>query len=221
MMHRRLFLVRRVATLVAMLGGGGCAASPASAARVPDPETTRAAYTAALREADVDTLYGLMTRESRRALSKAELRRMLEEQRVELTGHAEALDATDERILEAKAEIRFGDGERVTLDYDGAAGGFRVAAADALPAAARSPAQALGQLRKVLARRSYAGLLRVLAPRVRAAWEEELGGLVEGLVEPESLDIEIVGDKATVAVPGGHRVTLVRRDGVWHIAEFF
>src|SRR5690606_38469092 len=114
--------------------------------------------------------------------------------------------------------VRYDDGEVVTLDLE--EGGFRVTAADALPAAAKTPEQALGQLRRVLARRSYAGLLRVLSPRTRAAIEQDLRTLVDGLEEPDSLDVEIVGDRATVTVPGGHHVILQRQDGVWHVDDW-
>lgn len=188
--------------------------------RVPEPEPTVAAYTAAVQAGDVEAVWAMMSEESRRAMSKDELARILREQEVELKEHAEGL-TSPERTVRARAEIRFRDGEMVTLDLDEDEGAFRVSAADALPAAATSPAQALGQLRKVLARRSYQGLLRVLSPRTRAAMEEDLRSLVEGLEQPESLDIDVTGDKATVAIPGGHRVRLVRKDGVWHVDDFF
>jgi len=191
-----------------------------TAERVPKPEPAVATYAAAVQAGHVDAVYAMMSEESRRAMSKDELARILREQKAELKEHAEGLTSA-ERVLKARAEIRFSDGETVTLHLDGDEGAFRVTAADALPAAATSPAQALGQLRKVLARRSYQGLLQVLSPRTRAAIEQDLRILVEGLEQPESLDIEVVGDKASVSIPGGHRVNLVRKNGVWHVDDFF
>ena len=106
----------------------------------------------------------------------------------------------------------------VALDLD--EGRFHVTAADALPAAATTPEQALGQLRKVLARRSYVGLLQVLSPKTRAAMEADLQSLVEGLDEPGALDVQVVGDSAVIQVPGGHRVELRRQDGIWYVDDF-
>ncbi len=191
----------------------GCASS----ATVPPPEPTVARYADALKRGDADALYGLLSAESKRAISKGELARILKEQKDELAAHAAEIGSS-ERSIDAHARVRYADGEVVALDLVG--GRFRIAAADALPAAARTPSQALGQLRSVLARRSYAGLLRVMSPKTRAAMEHDLRALVEGLTEPEALQIDVVGDAATVTVPGGHEVRLRREDGVWHIDDF-
>lgn len=184
---------------------------------IPEPDDVLDAYVAALEKGDVDAIYALMSEESRRAISKEELARVVKEQRAELAEHAKALKS-EQRAVDAQAEIRYDDGEIVGLDLE--EGGFRVTAADGLPASAKTPEQALSQLRKVLARRSYAGLLRVLSPRTRAAMEDDLRSLVEGLNEPDALRIEVVGDAATVTVPGGHQVKLRREDGVWHVDDF-
>lgn len=184
---------------------------------IPEPDDVLDAYVAALEKGDVDAIYALMSEESRRAISKEELARVVKEQRAELAEHAKALKS-EQRAIDAQAEIRYDDGEIVGLDLE--EGSFRVTAADGLPASAKTPEQALSQLRKVLARRSYAGLLRVLSPRTRAAIEDDLRSLVEGLNEPDALRIEVVGDAATVTVPGGHQVKLRREDGVWHVDDF-
>jgi hypothetical protein len=181
---------------------------------VPDPAPAIDAYAEALERGDADAVYGMMSEESRRAISRDEIGRVLKR---ELAEHAEEVRAED-RALTARAELRYDDGEVVSLDLED--GEFRVTAADALPAAAKTPAQALGQLRRVLARRSYAGLMRVLSPRTRAAIERDLRSLVDGLTDPESLEIEVVGDSATVEIPGGHKVNLRREDGVWHVDDF-
>ncbi len=209
---RRLFIV--IARLLGCFTPAlGCAVS----ATVPPPEPTVAHYTDALKNADATALYGLLSAESKRAISKDELARILKEQRAELSAHAVELAST-ERSIDAHARIRYPDGEVVSLDLLG--GKFRIAAADALPAAARTPSQALGQLRSVLARRSYAGLLRVMSPKTRAAMERDMRSLVDGLTEPEALQIDVIGDAATVTIPGGHEVRLRREDGVWHIDDF-
>jgi len=190
----------------------GCRASLV----VPPPATTVASYVAALERGDAQALYALFDGESRRALSLEDAARLLEEQRAELREHGQALAARG-RLETPRAELRFQDGEVVALALEG--GEFRVEGVSGLPALSRTPAQALGQLRSVLARRSYAGLLRVLSPAMRAALDGELRSLVEGLREPDALPIEVSGDRATVIVPGGHKVKLRREDGVWHVDD--
>ncbi len=202
-----------MAAALATAASSGCATVEA----VPEPDDVVDAYVAALERGDAGAIYALMSEESRRAVSREQLERVLKEQRAELGEHAKAL-ASERRAVEARAEIRYPDGELVGLDL--VDGRFLVTAADGLPASAKTPEQALSQLRKVLARRSYAGLLRVLSPRTRAAMEEDLRSLVEGLTEPDALRIDVVGDSATVTVPGGHQVKLRRQDGLWHIDDF-
>ncbi len=185
---------------------------------MPSPEQALARYADAIERGDVEALYSMMNADSRRTLSRQQLSEVLSSQKEELTQHAAALRAP-ERSLRAHAEVRFADGEIVALTLrDGA---FKLSAADALPAAARTPEQALGQLRRVLARRSYPGLLRLLSPATRAAVERDVRALVTGLIDPDALLIEVVGDRAVVEVPGEHQVRLKRQHGIWHVEDFY
>ena len=52
------------------------------------------------------------------------------------------------------------------------------------------------------------------------ALEDDMRSLVEGLEEPDGLDVEVTGDSAIVNVPGGHLVRLRREGGVWHVEDF-
>ncbi len=196
---------------------GAAAVGCVGGSSVPEPRPVVDAYADAIERGDADAVWEMMTEESRRAISREELGRVLRDQKTELGEHAKGL-GSEERVISATAEVRYDDGEVVSLDLDD--GEFRVTAADALPAAARTPAQALTQLRRVLARRSYPGLLRVLSPRTRAAIERDLRSLVEGLDEPDALDVEVVGDSAVIEVPGGHQVRLKREDGIWYVDDF-
>jgi hypothetical protein len=50
--------------------------------------------------------------------------------------------------------------------------------------------------------------------------ENDLAALVEGLEDPQTLQVEEKGDRATVQLPDGHVVELKREDGVWKVENF-
>ncbi len=160
----------------------------------------------------------MMSDKGRRALSSDEVRRIVADEQAELVDQGKAVTAPGV-VVRSRARVRFADGEDATLVVDDQ-GAYRVATADALPAGAHSPEQALEQLRRVLARRSYAGLMRVLSPATRSAIESDLRSLVTGLEHPEGLEVNVAGDAATVQIPGGHEVKLRREAGVWHVEDF-
>lgn len=186
---------------------------------VPDPRDAAAAYASAAAKGDADALYDMMTTSAQRTRTRAEVKKLVAEERGELADAAKSLgkDAKDTRV-EATARLRYEDGEEAQLDLRG--GRFWVSAAGALPGGSRTPEQALEQLRRVLARRSYAGLMRMLTPQTRAAIEQDLRTLVTGLERPDTLRVEVTGDGATVSVPGGHSVKLKREAGVWRVDDF-
>ena len=142
---------------------------------------------------------------------------MLADERAELAEQGAALSGQDVRV-EASALLRFKDGEEASLDLQD--GRYAVSAAGALPGGARTPEGALDQLRRVLARRSYPGLLRVLSQATRTAIENDLRTLVDGLTAPETLPVQLGGDTAVVQVPGGHQVKLRRESGIWRVEDF-
>jgi hypothetical protein len=159
----------------------------------------------------------MLTTASRQERSKGELEAMLTDERAELAEQGAALTAPDVRV-EATALLRFRDGEQAALDLQG--GRYGVSVAGAMPGGARTPEGALDQLRRVLARRSYAGLMRVLSQPTRTAIENDLRTLVDGLNAPETLPVQLGGDTATVQVPGGHQVKLRREGGIWRVEDF-
>jgi predicted nucleotidyltransferase len=99
-------------------------------------------------------------------------------------------------------------------------GQFRVSSAAAFPSGANTPVQALHELRAALARRSYRALAHVLSSEARGDVERQASDLATGLEHPETLDIVVAGDRATVTTPGGHRVELVNESGVWKVRDF-
>jgi hypothetical protein len=201
-----------VLTLALACGAVGCLGGA-----VPDPQSAADAYAKAAASGDADALYEMLTEDGRKARSRDEVRKMVADQRAELADQAKALTAPDARVR-SQAQLRFEDGEEASLELRG--GRFWVTSAGALPGGARTPEEALDQLRRVAARRSYAGLLRVLTPRTRAAIEEDLRSLVEGLERPDTLGVQVKGDTAAVDVPGGHHVRLRREGGIWRVEDF-
>jgi hypothetical protein len=202
----------RAAAVGAALAVCSCASS-----RVPDPHAAAAAYADAAARGDADALYTMMTASSRQARSRGDVQKVIAEERVELADQAKDLSHADVRV-EATARLRYADGEEAALELRD--GRYWVTAAGALPGGARTPEQALEQLRRVLARRSYAGLMRVLSPATRAAVENDLRSLVEGLTDPATLSVQVTGESAVVPVPGGHQVKLKRDGGVWRVDDF-
>lgn len=196
------------------------AAAPAlgcSKGAIPDPRGAAAAYASAAERGDADAIYAMLSERSRRSLRVEDVRRIVADQKGELAAQAKAIGEPSASVR-ATARVRYADGEDATLELED--GAFRITAADALPAGARSPEQALEQLRRVLARRSYAGLMRVLTPATRGAIESELRTLVEGLAHPEGLEVRADGDSAEVKVQGGHSVKLTREGGIWRVEDF-
>jgi hypothetical protein len=184
---------------------------------VPDPRGAAEEYARAASRGDGDAIYEMMTTSAQKSRSRQDVKRLVAEQRGELAEQAKSLTAKDARV-EAIARLRYEDGEEAQLElHDGR---FWITASGALPGGSRTPEQALDQLRRVLARRSYAGLMRVLSPSTRTAIEQDLRSLVLGLERPETLHVEVTGDAAAVTVPGGHSVKLKREGGVWRVDDF-
>lgn len=184
---------------------------------LPDPREAAKAYADAAARGDADALYEMLTEQSRRELHRGDVERLVADAKGELKAQAEAL--RDPGIgVRATARVRYADGEDASLDLED--GIFKITAADALPGGGRSPEQALEQLRRVLARRSYAGLMRVLSASTRSAIEGDIRKLVQGLENPEGLEIEVDDDRASVRIEGGYVVKLRREEGLWRVEDF-
>ena len=184
---------------------------------LPDPHAAAARYAAAVERGDAQAVHAILTRESQRGYGLEGTRRLLAESREELRRQAQALKS-ERTVVETVAVVRFSDGEQAVLEHE--AGRFRISSAVGLPAGARTPEQAIEQLRAALARRSYPALIRVLSKDTRSAMESDLRALVTGLEQPQTLDVKIDGDRADVTVPGGHRVRLKREAGIWRVQDF-
>ncbi|HEX3852148.1 MAG TPA: hypothetical protein VHW01_14350, partial [Polyangiaceae bacterium] len=166
---------RLVLGLLAGLAGG-CAE-----ARMPDPKLCAERYAEAARSGDSERIYALLSREAQRDFGRQGTRELVQQAKAELGRQGTALLAPGTQV-QASAEIRFDDGESALFDLQD--GAFRLSSLGTVPSRARSPAEALGDFRRALARRSYPALLGVLSRETRAALEGDLKSLVEGLENP-------------------------------------
>lgn len=201
-----------VIPLLAWAATAGCARS-----ELPDPKVAAREYAAAVEQGDSAAVYSMLTSDAQRAQGKQGVERLVRESKAEITRAAKAAASPDSKV-EMLATVRFEDGEQAELSVEN--GEFHVQSAGALPHGARTPAQALAELRQALARRSYAGILRVLSSESRSALDNDLRSLVDGLEQAETLDVKVTGDRAEVRVPGGHSVKLKREAGIWRIEDF-
>jgi hypothetical protein len=197
------------------MAAGACGACAPKG--LPDPRVAAQRWADAVRTGDEGVVYSMLTSASQRDQGRSGVKRLLAQHRAELQALARSTLTPNARI-DTSAEVNFGNDRtaRVVLED----GGFKVAAAAALPAAAASPRDALRELREVLARRSFAGLLRVLTRDTAQGLEASLRDLLDALEEPSTLEIELEGRRATARLPGGHTVQLEHEDGVWRVKDF-
>jgi len=188
-----------------------------AAPQMPDPKLAAQRWSEALVRGDADAVYGLLSESARQSLGRDGVRQLLDRDRKELIAAATAATSANAH-LETVARVAY-SGERsasVVLED----GRFRVAAAAAFPARATTPEDALQELREVLARRSFSGLLRVLTADAGRSLDSQLASVVEALRDPATVEIEVDGRRATARLPGGHTVKLEREDGAWRIRDF-
>jgi hypothetical protein len=159
----------------------------------------------------------MLSESARQAWGREGVRRVLERDRKELVAVSAAATAPSAQ-LETTARVNYGDGHSASVVLED--GAFRVAAAAALPAHAATPEAALQELREVLARRSFAGLLRVLTADAGTTLDSHLASVVTALADPAAAEIEVDGRRATVRLRGGHTVKLEREDGAWRVRDF-
>jgi hypothetical protein len=183
---------------------------------LPDPRVAANAYAEAAARGDADALHGMLTSEAKRAFGREGTRKLVADAKGELGAQGHALRRPGARV-DATATVPLRDGTNVELALESS--GFRVASADTLPSGARTPVEALEDLRRALARRSYPALLRVLSEKARTAMERDMRSLENGLADPRTLDVKVTGDRAEVEIPGGHAVTLERDGGTWRVDD--
>jgi len=191
----------------------GCAHEPS----LPSPDPVARRFAAAARRGDGDALYAMLSADGQRRYGRDGVRALVAQCGPELAREGEALE-NGPRSIDLVARLRLTHGEIVALTLEGRS--FKVSSAGVLPARARTPPEALAELRDALSHRSYAALIRVLSGDTGSTLDGEINGLIRGLEHPDMLEPKISGDRAEVVVPGGHWVKLKREDGVWRVEDF-
>jgi hypothetical protein len=213
----------RAAGIVSALPAISLSALPAltclacAAPQIPDPKLTAQLWSEALVHGDPEAVYGLLSQSAQQALGRAGVEQVLERDRKELIAAAASAISVNARV-ETVARVTYSGERSATLMLE--EGSFRIAAAAALPAHAASPEDALRELREVLARRSFAGVLRGLTADAGRALDAQLASVVDALGDPATVQLEVDGRRATARLPGGHTVKLEREDGAWRVRDF-
>jgi len=214
---------KRAAGIVSALPAISLSALPAltclacAAPQIPDPRLAAQRWSEALVRGDAELVYGLLSQSAQQALGREGVKQVLERDRKELIAAAASATAVNARV-ETLARVSYSGERSASLVLED--GRFRIAAAAALPAHAATPEDALEELREVLARRSFAGLLRVLTADAGRALDAQLASVVDALGDPATVEIEVDGRRATARLPGGHTVKLEREDGAWRVRDF-
>jgi hypothetical protein len=195
----------------------GAIAALACSSSIPDPGPVVTRFAKASRAGDHQAIYRLLSKDAQRNLGAARVKQLVAEQRAELAHNAGQL-TTREAQTEVRLQARFIDGDMASLRVED--GVLRVESAAALPSHATTPEQALAELRAVLLRRSYPGLLSVLSRNSAAGLEAQLQSLVTALADAPALQIELDDDRAVINLPRGHRVELRKEAGLWKVHDF-
>jgi hypothetical protein len=171
-------------------------------------------YAEAIEANDSARLYAMMTQASRQEYGEKGTKQLLTDAQAERKSRAVALRAGPLRV-DAEATLRFSDGESARLKLEG--GGFWVESTLALPARPATPRAALAVLRTALQRQSYQTLLRVLSEEKRDSVERDRNALLAGLANADAAQVTIQGDKAEAELVSGHKISLIREEGVWKV----
>jgi hypothetical protein len=183
---------------------------------LPDPRIAARHWSEALQHRDPDAVRALLTASARRAFNADDVRQVLARDGQDLLALAQGASAAGARV-ETHARVAYHEEQAALLVWED--GDYRIEAAGALPARADSPVDALQELRAVLSRRSYPGLLRILTRDAAQSTSALLNGMLDALVDPASAEIEVDGRRATAHLPGGHVIKLEREDGTWRIRD--
>lgn len=212
------------AHLAPVVACGGGAASSAQ------PRTALEQYTAALREGRTLDAYEMLSAEAKRDLSRDAFERMVRENPAEVQALVEALERPTAPPY-VTARVTAPDGESLLLVYED--GRWRIDASAIDLYGQTTPEQAVRSFVRAFKSQRYDVLLRFVPDahregldpeNMKRAWEgeqkEEMTELVAALTAGLSeAQVELVGDRATIAYGSTGTVELVREHGLWKIED--
>jgi len=214
----------RVLLVVALVIWAGC-----RPVRVKAPDVA-GAYLRALARRDFDKAYDLLSPSVRRKVSRSSFRR-----------NAEAMTPQDLKGLSKLAQASMSYRYRVEVALNASrsivmtrtSGAWRLTGGLFGFYPQKTPRQAIQSFVLALAHRRYRILMRFVPNRYRrmihvSSLKKMYQGpsrgrvdiLLKNLKENLDLPIEVTGDHAVMLYGDGHRVRLVREEGIWRVADF-
>jgi hypothetical protein len=158
----------------------------------------------------------MLTNQARVALSQEEVAGLLRDDREELRSRASDFSST-EATRSAEATLFLEGGEEAHLRLD--EGRFYLDSVGAVPAGPKSPAEVLLLLRKAIAARSVERVSGLLSESGREAFESFFESLETSLQQSDSAIIEVRQESATIELPDGLIIDVVREEGVWKVED--
>jgi hypothetical protein len=203
----------------------GCATS-----RPASPQAALSAYAAALRARDARQAYALLSDDAKKDIPYESFQRIVRENPDEVLEIGRSLDrpAAPPRVT---ATVKAPNGESLLLILED--GAWRVDGSAIDLYAQVTPDTALRSFVRAFKNRRYDVLLRFVpesereglgVEELKRSWEGEERAELEGLVAAvetslSSANLEVTGDRATMAFGTGGTVELVREGGLWKVED--
>jgi len=189
--------------------GGGQALGPA--------HDTARAYADAVRRGDADAVYALMDEETRASLTLEDLRVQMTDAAEELREQATAVEAAlgDPQLVETRASVPLRTGQQAVLVIEGERWRLVGTLLDSVSLA--TPEDAVMAFRSALERRSLGSISRILARAPRSEIDAQIERFLLDTEDQPALDVEILGNEATVRTASGRVIRMVREAGEWHV----
>jgi len=197
-----------------------------------NPEDVLRAYSRAVQRGHLADAYALLSEDAKKTIPFAQFKRMIEENPEAAQELVRALDRPRSGPPRVTAKVTGADGEPLLLVYEGGAWRVDGSAIDLYGQA--TPEAALHSFVQAFKNRRYDVLLRFVpdaereglgAAELKRAWEaEDERAELESLVTAveaslSSANLEVTGDRATMAYGTGGTVELVREGGAWKIED--
>jgi hypothetical protein len=191
-----------------------CALLAACAHRVA-PEDVVSAYVSALEHDDADAAYNLLSKETRREVSREQFVAHWHENRDAARADVAAIRTGAAQGAGQDARVVYADGLAVPVTRD--AGGWRITDVPTPRTPhATTPEEAIDAFQKQLNARDYDAIAKVLSAATREAVERELRERTLPLKDAPP-KVEIAGEKARVKL-GRFELLLERGiSGEWHV----